>query len=397
MAAVREDFPFFKTGIAYLDSANTSQRPRAVMQAMEEYFTLYNANIHRGAYAISELATERFEQARAKVAGFIHASPRDLIWTRGTTEAINLVAASWGRQHLGPGDLIVLTVMEHHSNLVPWQIVAAERGATIEYVDVDDSGELRQEQYRALLEREPKLVCFTQVSNTLGTINPVPEMTRLAHAAGAVVLVDGAQGAPHLGFDVEQAGVDFYALSGHKMLGPTGIGALWGRRELLAAMPPYMSGGDMIRSVTLGGTTYADPPQRFEAGTQAVAEAIGFGAAIDYLDRIGLDAVQAHERELLGYAMEALSELKGTVVYGPPAERRSGVVSFQVEGIHPHDLATILDRHQVCIRAGHNCTQPLMERLGVAATARASFYVYNQKNEIDRLIEGLEDAKRIFQ
>ena len=397
MGAIRQDFPIFSSGIAYLDSANTTQRPQVVLDAMRAYYTEYNANIHRGAYAISEMATERFEGARQRLAQFINArSPDEIIWTRGTTESINLVAYSWGRANVQRNDLIVLTVMEHHSNLVPWQILAAERGAQIEYVDIDGAGELDLDGFAALMRREPKLVAFTQVSNTLGSINPVQELVAAARAAGAVVLIDGAQGAPHLGFDVQASGADFYAFSGHKMAGPTGIGVLWGRRELLASMPPFMAGGDMIRSVTLKGTTYADAPQKFEAGTQAVAEAIGLGAAVEYLSGIGLANIHRHEQDLTEYAMESLQDLGGIRIFGPPAGRRSGVVSFDLEGIHPHDLATILDRHQVCIRAGHNCTQPLMERLGVAAVARASFYLYTEKGEIDRLLEGLKDAKRIF-
>ncbi len=397
VGAVRRDFPFLESGVVYLDSANTSQRPRAVTDAMMEYFTRFNANIHRSAYRISEQATERYEATREKVRAFINAaSVREVIYTRGTTEAINLVAHSWGRPNLGSGDLIVLTVMEHHSNLVPWQILAQERGARIEYVDIDEAGELRQDHFRELLARGPRLVAFTQVSNTLGTINPYREMTRAAHEAGAVVLIDGAQGAPHLGIDVRETGCDFYAFSGHKMCGPTGVGILYGRRELLEVMPPFMAGGDMIKVVRLEGSTYAGLPEKFEAGTQPIAEVIGLGAAVDYVRAVGLDAIRAHEEELTEYAFEALSEIKGLRMFGPPPARRAGVVSFDVAGIHPHDLATILDRHDVCIRAGHNCTQPLMTRLDVAALARASFYLYTEKAEIDRLVEGLRDAGRIF-
>src|SRR5437588_1120422 len=388
LAAVRADFPFLRSGVAYLDSANTSQRPVQVVRAMEEYYTEYNANIHRGAYRASEMATERYEAARDKLRRFVNAASRkEIIYTRGTTEGINLVAYSWGRQHVREGDLIVLTIAEHHSNIVPWQILAQEKGARVEYVDIDDRGELRLDQFHSLLEQGPKLVAFAQVSNTLGTINPYQEMTAAARAAGATVLIDGAQGAPHLGVDVQATGCDFYAFSGHKMCGPTGAGVLYGRRELLEAMPPFMGGGDMIRSVSTTGTTYAELPQKFEAGTQAIAEVIGFGAAIDYVSGLGLDRVHAHEQRLTEYALEALSEIEGLRVFGPPAERRAGVVSFDVEGIHPHDLATILDRHGVDVRAGHNCTMPLMHRLDVAATARASFYLYTLPSEIDRLVE----------
>ena len=397
VATIRKDFPIFETGIAYLDSANTSQRPRQVTGAMMDYFEKYNSNIHRAAYRIAEEATARYEGTREKVREFINAaSTKEIIYTRGTTEAINLVAFSWGRKHIKQGDLIVLTVIEHHSNIVPWQILAAEKGATIEYVDIDERGELRQDQFHRLLERSPKLVAFGQVSNALGTINPVMEMVAAAKAAGATVLVDGAQGAPHQGVDVRALGCDFYAFSGHKMLGPTGAGILYGRRELLEAMDPFMSGGDMIKTVRLEGTTYHDLPWKFEAGTQAIAEVIGLGAAVDYLSELGMEAVRSHEREITEYAYEALSEIDGLTLYGPPPSRRAGVISFSLKGIHPHDLATIADRDQVCLRAGHHCAMPLMTRLGVAATARASFYIYSQKDEVDRLVGSIKEAQRIF-
>ncbi len=397
VAAIRKDFPIFETGIAYLDSANTSQRPRQVTGAMLEYFEKFNSNIHRAAYRIAEEATVRYEATREKVRDLINASStKEIIYTRGTTEGINLVAYSWGRKHVKQGDLIVLTIIDHHSNIVPWQILAAETGATIEYVDIDERGELRQDQFRKLLERSPKLVAFGQVSNALGTINPATEMVAAAKAAGATVLVDGAQGAPHQGVDVRALGCDFYAFSGHKMLGPTGAGILYGRRELLEALDPFMSGGDMIKTVRVEGTTYHDLPWKFEAGTQAIAEVIGLGAAVDYLTALGMDAVRAHEREITEYAFEALSDIEGLTLYGPPPSRRAGVISFSIEGIHPHDLATIADRDQVCLRAGHHCAMPLMTRLGVAATARASFYVYTQKDEVDRLVGSIKEAQRIF-
>jgi cysteine desulfurase/selenocysteine lyase len=397
VAAIRKDFPIFETGIAYLDSANTSQRPRQVTGAMMEYFEKFNSNIHRAAYHIAEEATVRYEATREKVREFINAaSTKEIIYTRGTTEAINLVAYSWGRKHIKQGDLIVLTIIEHHSNIVPWQILAAEKGATIEFVDIDERGELRLDQFGKLLERSPKLVAFGQVSNALGTINPALEMVAAAKAAGATVLVDGAQGAPHQGVDVRALGCDFYAFSGHKMLGPTGAGILYGRRELLEAMDPFMSGGDMIKTVRIEGTTYHDLPWKFEAGTQAIAEVIGLGAAVDYLTALGMDAVRAHEREITEYAYEALSDVEGLTLFGPPPSRRAGVISFAIEGIHPHDLATIADRDQVCVRAGHHCAMPLMTRLGVAATARASFYVYSQKDEVDRLVGSIKEAQRIF-
>ncbi len=397
VAAVRRDFPIFETGIAYLDSANTSQRPRQVTAAMMEYFEKFNSNIHRAAYRIAEEATVRYEATREKVRAFINAaSTKEIVYTRGTTEAINLVAHSWGRKNIEKGDLIVLTIIDHHSNIVPWQILAAEKGATIEYVDIDDRGELRQDQYADLLKRGPKLVAFNLVSNALGTINPAKEMIAAAKKAGATVLLDGAQSTPHQPVDVRALGCDFYAFSGHKMLGPTGAGILYGRRELLEEMPPFMSGGDMIKTVRVEGTTYHDLPWKFEAGTQAIAEVIGLGAAVDYLNGLGMDAVRAHELEITEYAYESLTEVDGLTVFGPPPTRRAGVISFALDGIHPHDLATIADRDQVCLRAGHHCAMPLMTRLGVAATARASFYVYTQKEEVDRLVGSIKEAQRIF-
>jgi cysteine desulfurase / selenocysteine lyase len=397
VAAIRRDFPIFDNGLAYLDSANTSQRPQQVTGAMMDYFEKYNSNIHRAAYHIAEEATERYEGAREKVRAFINAaSTKEIIWTRGTTEAINLVAYSWGRANVHPGDLIVLTIFDHHSNIVPWQILAQENGASIEYVDIDERGELRLDQFRELLEREPKLVAFSHVSNALGTINPIEDMVAAAKKAGATVLVDGAQGAPHQGVDVRALGCDFYAFSGHKMLGPTGAGVLYGRRELLEKMPPFMGGGDMIKTVSTERTTYHDLPWKFEAGTQAIAEVIGLGAAVDYLNGLGMENVREHEREITDYAYEALSEIEGLTMYGPPPARRAGVISFSLEGIHPHDLATIADRDQVCLRAGHHCAMPLMTRLGIPATARASFYVYTQKDEVDRLVGSIKEAQRIF-
>ena len=397
VAAIRKDFPIFETGLAYLDSANTSQRPRQVTGAMMEYFEKYNSNIHRAAYKIAEEATVRYEATREKVREFINAaSTKEIVYTRGTTEGINLVAYAWGRANVERGDLIVLTLLDHHSNIVPWQILAAEKGATIEYVDIDEKGELRQDQFEALLKRSPKLVAFNAVSNAMGTINPAHEMVAAAKKAGATVLVDGAQSTPHQRVDVRALECDFYAFSGHKMLGPTGAGILYGRRELLEAMPPFMGGGDMIRTVRLEGTTYHDLPYKFEAGTQAIAEVIGLGAAVDYLSDLGMEAVRAHELDITEYAYEALSEVEGLTVFGPPPARRAGVISFALDGIHPHDLATIADRDQVCVRAGHHCAMPLMTRLGVAATARASFYVYTQKEEVDRLVGSIREAQRIF-
>src|SRR5438477_4370332 len=397
VAAVRKDFPILETGIAYLDSANTSQRPRQVTGAMLEYFEKFNSNIHRAAYRIAEEATVRYEATREKVRAFINAaSTKEIVYTRGTTEAINLVAYSWGRKNIGQGDLIVLTILDHHSNIVPWQILAAERGAHIEYVDIDEKGELRQDQFAELLKRGPKLVAFNLVSNAMGTINPARDMVAAAKKAGATVLVDGAQSTPHQPVDVRALGCDFYAFSGHKMLGPTGAGILYGRRELLEQMDPFMGGGDMIKTVRVEGTTYHDLPWKFEAGTQAIGEVIGLGAAVDYLAGLGMEAVREHEREITEYAYEALSDIDGLTLYGPPPSRRAGVISFSLAGIHPHDLATIADRDQVCLRAGHHCAMPLMTRLGVAATARASFYVYTQKDEVDRLVSSIKEAQRIF-
>jgi cysteine desulfurase/selenocysteine lyase len=395
--AIRADFPIFETGVVYLDSANTSQRPRQVLAAMDEYFTKFNSNIHRGAYRISELATERYEATRAKAKRFLNArSTKEIVYTRGTTEGINLVAYGWGRKNIKAGDLIVLTILEHHSNIVPWQILAAEKAARIEWVDIDEHGRLRQDQFAALLEQSPKLVSFGQISNAMGTINPYAEMTAAAKAAGATVLIDGAQGAPHAGIDVQEVGCDFYAFSGHKMLGPTGAGILYGRREVLEDMDPFLAGGDMIRTVRKEGTIYAEVPTKFEAGTMPIAQIIGLGAAFDYLDGLGMTAVREHELEMTEYALEALSDVPDLTVYGPPATERGGVVSFDVKGIHAHDLATILDRRQVAIRAGHHCAQPLMDRLDVSATARASFYVYTKREEIDVMIDGIRDAQRIF-
>ena len=398
VTAIRRDFPIFETGVAYLDSANTSQRPNQVVHKMEDYYRLYNANVERAAYKLSEQATAEFEAVREKVRAFINArSKNEVVYTSGTTAGLNLVAYSWGRSNLKPGDLIVCTVMEHHSNLVPWQLLAQEKGARLEFVDIDERGRLRRDQFDALMRQEPRLVAFAHVSNTLGTVNPVKELTAAAHAVGALVVVDGAQGAPHLGFDVQATDVDFYAFSSHKMCGPTGAGVLYGKRALLDAMPPFLAGGEMISAVRLEGTTFREPPHRFEAGTQAIAEVIGMGAAIDYLQGIGYPAMRAHEDELTDYAYEALSELDGVRVFGPPpGPDKAGVISFDVKGIHPHDIATILDRTDVCVRSGHNCTQPLMNRLDVAGTVRASFFLYTERAEIDRLLAGLKEAQRIF-
>ena len=396
-AEVRRDFPIFETGIAYLDSANTSQRPVQVLDAMDDYHRRFNANIHRGAYHISEVATEKYEATRGIVKRFLNArSAKEIVYTRGTTESINLVAYAWGRKNIRAGDLIVITILEHHSNIVPWQILAAEKGAELAWVDIDERGVLDQPGFQRLLERRPKLVAFNQVSNALGTINPVKEMTAAAHRAGAVVLIDGAQGAPHQGIDVQDVDCDFYAFSSHKICGPTGAGILYGKREVLDGMDPFMGGGDMIRTVRMEGTTYAEVPLKFEAGTMPIAQVIGLGAAIDYVTALGIDSIAAHEREMTEYAFEVLSGIEGVTIHGPAPAGRAGVISFDVAGIHAHDLATIADRKGVCLRAGHHCAQPLMTRLDTTATARASFYLYTLREEIDRLGEAVLDGQRIF-
>ncbi len=402
-AALKADFPIldqevFGHPLVYLDSAATSQKPLPVLAAMDEYYRRDNANVHRGIYQLSERATAAYEGAREKVARLIGApDPRTIIWTRNATEAINLVAYSWGRRNINRGDVIVLTEMEHHANLVPWQILAQEKDADLEFIPITDDGVLRQDVFDVLLRLKPKLVAFTHVSNTLGTINPVVEMTRKAHEAGALVLVDGAQAVPHLPVDIAEIGCDFYAFSGHKALGPTGSGVLWGRRELLEAMPPFMGGGDMIREVHLRRSEWNELPWKFEAGTPDISAQIGLGAAADYLLGIGMDNVRAHEQELVAYALETLPrEVPGIELYGPSADQRGGVVPFNLPGIHPHDVAQVLDRFGIAVRAGHHCTMPLHERLDLAATARASFQVYTTLEDIDALAAGLKEVQTLF-
>jgi cysteine desulfurase/selenocysteine lyase len=401
--SIRKDFPIMtrevRPGVplVYLDSTATTQKPRQVLDAMEAFYRTNNANINRGVHTLAEEATGMYEQARQNVANFIHAASADeIIFTRNTTESINLVAYTWARATLKAGDLIILTEMEHHSNLVPWIMLASERGVALEFVQVTSDGLLDQESYRRLLERNPKLVAFTGMSNVLGTINPVAEMVSLAHAAGAITLVDGAQSVPHLPVDVKALGMDFLAFSSHKLLGPTGIGALYGRAELLQAMPPFLGGGDMIKTVHLRSFTPNDVPHKFEAGTPAIAEAIGFGAAVQYLTGLGMEAVAAHEREMVSYALERLEEIPGVKVYGPTAEKKGGVASFTLEGVHPHDIAQILDRDGIAVRAGHHCAQPLHEKYGITATARASFYIYSLQEEVDALVNGIYKVKEIF-
>jgi cysteine desulfurase/selenocysteine lyase len=400
---IRSEFPILERRIhdqpiAYLDSGATAQKPAAVIDAVDSFYRERNANVHRGVYTLSEEATTEYEAARATVARHIGAATREVIFTRNATEAINLVAYSWGRANLGHGDRVLVTDLEHHSNIVPWYLIARERGAELDWAPVTDEGRIDLDAYRKLLEREPKMVAIAHVSNVLGTINPVAEMSRLAHDAGAIVLVDGAQAAPKLAIDVDELGAHFYAFTGHKAYGPTGIGVLRGRRELLDTMDPFMGGGSMIRTVTRDEITWADVPARFEAGTPPIAEAIGLAAAIQWLEGLGIEAVHARDAELAARALERLAEVPGLRVFGPPAgDHRGGIVSFDMEGIHGHDVAEILDRHAVCVRAGHHCAQVLMDRLGVPSTTRASFGVYSTEEEIDRLVAALHDARKVFQ
>jgi len=403
-AALRADFPVFDrpTGsgrpLAYLDSASSSQKPRAVIEALADAYGHHYANVHRGIYELSVDADQRYEGARRALARFIGApSHREVVFVRNATEAINLVAYSWGRTNLVAGDLILSTEMEHHANLVPWQQLAAEAGATLEYVAVTDDGRLDLDDLRRRLARSPKLVAISHVSNALGTINPVVEITRMAHEAGALVALDAAQSVPHMPVDVVELGVDFLALSGHKMLGPSGIGALWAHRELLEAMPPFLTGGSMISKVTLAGTTWAEVPLKFEAGTPAIAEAAGLHAAIDYLEAIGMANVRAHERYLFERAWSALGAIDGVRMLGPSsADEHAGVISFVIDGVHPHDVATILDQHGVAVRAGHHCAQPIMARYDLPATTRASFYVYNDTDDIERLVQAIDATQTLF-
>ena len=401
-AAVRADFPIFERKVhgkplIYLDSAATSQKPRAVLEALDTYYRTCNANIHRGVYQIAEEATARYEEVRGKVARLVNArSQKEIVFTRGTTESVNLVAYAWGRKHIGPGDVILLTAMEHHSNLVPWQILAQERGATLRFIPVDDRGELDLSGLDALLAGPVKLLGVVHVSNVLGTENPVAELTRRAHAAGAMVLVDGAQSVPHMSVDVRTLGCDFLAFSGHKMLGPTGTGVLYARRELLESMPPFLGGGEMIREVHLMRSEWNEVPWKFEAGTPNIAGVIGLGAALDYLNAIGLEAVRAQGAALTERAMRLLGAIPGVRIYGPPAERHGAVVAFTVDDVHPHDVATVLDHEGIAVRAGHHCAMPLHERFGLHATARASFYLYNLAGDIDRLADGVQKVKQVF-
>ena len=401
-AAIRKDFPIFEQKVhgkplIYLDSTATTQKPNAVLQALDHYYRTYNANIHRGIYAIAEEATARYEEVRAKVARLLNArSPNEIVFTRGTTESVNLVSNAWGRKNVGSGDVILLTEMEHHSNLVPWQILAADRGAEIRYIPFDGRGKLDLTGLDALLQGKVKIVSLTHMSNVFGTVNPVAEIARKAHARGALVCVDAAQSLPHLGVDVRELDCDFLAFSAHKMLGPTGIGGLYGKRAILDAMPPFLGGGEMIREVKLEGSTWNETPWKFEAGTMNIADTIAFGTAIDYVEKIGFDAITEHSRELASETMRLLGEIPGVTVYGPPVAERGGIVAFTLDDIHAHDVATVLDHEGVAVRAGHHCAMPLHRKLGVAATTRASFYVYNVSSDIAVFAEGVRKAKKLF-
>lgn len=397
---LKQDFPLLRRTmrgkpLVYLDSAASSQKPQSVLEALDTYYRRYNANVHRGVYELAEEATAAYEAARQTVADFIRATPEETIFVRNATEAINLVAYAWGRRNVQAGDLIVLTPLEHHSNLVPWQMLAAESGAELAFVALQPDGTLDLSSLeRHLATGRVKLVASTYISNVLGTITPVGEMARLAHAFGALVLIDGAQAVPHLPVDVRELDVDFLAFTGHKMLGPMGIGVLYGRRQILEDMPPFLGGGEMIRHVDLRSSTWNELPWKFEAGTPNVGDAVALGEAVAYLQRVGMDAVEAHDRALAAYTLDRLRELEGVECYGP--EERGAVVAFNLPGVHPHDVASVLDEHGIAVRAGHHCAQPLHELLGVPATTRASFYLYNDERDVDALIGGLQAASHIF-
>lgn len=403
VSQIRSDFPILATEVypgvplVYLDSAASSQKPVQVIEAMDNYYRHTNANVHRGIHRLSEEATNAYEEARAKISRFINApAPADVIYVSNTTEGINLVAYSWGRANIQAGDEILLTEMEHHANIVPWQILAEEKEAVIKYVPFLPDGTLDLTAVPALLTERTKIFSFTAVSNVFGTINPVKKLVQMAHAAGAIALVDAAQASPHMPLDVQAWDCDFLAFSAHKMCGPTGTGILYGKRALLAAMPPFQAGGDMIRRVTLEGSTWNELPWKFEAGTPAIAEGIGFGAAIDYLENLGMENVHAYEQFITNYALEALSEVGGLRVIGPPASQRGGVAAFTLDGMHPHDIAELLDKDGIAIRAGHHCAMPLHHKLGINSTARASFYIHTTTEEIDKLVASLHRAKKVF-
>jgi cysteine desulfurase/selenocysteine lyase len=400
---VRGDFPILKREVhgrplVYFDNAATTQKPRQVIDALVEYYSTYNANIHRGIHALAEEATARYEAVRQQTADFVGApGPETIVFTRNTTEAINLVSNAWGRKHLREGDEIVISQMEHHSNIVPWQLIAQATGANLRYIDIDDEGQLRWEDVEALIGERTKIVALVHASNVVGTINPIRRIADLAHAQGALMLVDAAQSVPHMPVNVTDLGADFLAFSAHKMAGPTGVGVLYARRELLEEMDPFLGGGEMIRRVRSEGSTWNDVPWKFEAGTPNIGDVCAFGAALDYLAGLGMENIREHEKALTRAALRRLSAMEDVIIYGPESvDARGGVVAFNVGDIHPHDLGTVLDRHGVAIRAGHHCCQPLMKRLDLAATARASFYVYNTEEELDALVGGIEAAQRLF-
>jgi len=401
VARVRRDFPILETQIngkplVYLDNAATTQKPQAVIDALVHYYLSENSNVHRGVHTLSQRATDSYEAAREAVRRFINArEPREIVFVRGTTEAINLVAGSWARANIGKGDEIVISGLEHHSNIVPWQLLCEATGARLRVIPINDSGELMMDEYERLLNRRTRLVSVTHVANSLGTVNPVAEITRLAHTHGAYVLIDGAQAAPHQPVDVQKIDCDFYAFSGHKLYGPTGIGALYAKSEILKEMPPYQGGGEMIASVTFEKTLYADPPARFEAGTPHIAGAVGMGAAIQYVSSVGIEKIAAHEQSLLQYGTERLGSIDRLKILGTAAEK-AGVISFTIEGVHPHDVGTILDSQGIAIRTGHHCAQPVMTRFGIPATARASFGLYNTRDEIDALYDGVQQVFEVF-
>ena len=400
---IRADFPVLSREVrpgvplVYLDNAATSQKPSSVIEAMNHYYRHMNANIHRGIHQLAEEATIAYEEARNHIAQFIGAKTwQEIVFTRNTTESINLVAYSWGRSKLNSGDRVLLTEMEHHANIVPWHMLAEAHGVELDFIPVTDQGKLDLEAYRELLQKGPKLVSFTHMSNVLGTINPVIEMTSMAHEAGALVLIDAAQSVPHIAVDVAAIDADFMAFSSHKMLGPTGIGVLYGKKDILDDMPPFLGGGDMIKRVKLDGFSTIDAPYKFEAGTPAIAEALGFDAAIDYLEGLGMENVHAHEEGMVRYALDRLEEVPGLKVFGPGAEEKGGVASFTFEGVHPHDVAQILDQDGIAVRAGHHCAMPIHDKFGIPATTRASFYIYNTTDEVDALIESLYEVKKVF-
>ena len=384
--------------LVYLDNAATAQKPWKVLDAIAQFYERDNANVHRGIHELSRRATEEFEDARARIASFMNASePAEIIWTRGTTEAINLVAGTWALDNVGEGDEILISTMEHHSNIVPWQLVAERTGAKVRYIEMDDQGRLLLDQLSDVLGERTKIVSLAHISNALGTVNPIAEITRRVHDVGALMMIDGAQAGPHRPVDVQELGCDFYAISGHKMCGPTGIGVLWARRELLEEMSPYQGGGEMIRIVERDGSTWAEVPHKFEAGTPNIAGAVGMAAAADFLEEVGFDEIAEHERTVVRYAVEQLSQVPGLRIYGPDSlDERSGVISFTLGDAHPHDISTILDSEGVAVRAGHHCAQLVMRHFGVAATARASFYLYNTTDEVDRLVEALDTVRGIF-